>query len=153
MHRGSWGRASRWRSCPAVRVHVQPAAARRGRHRRLGHPRREAPRRQVINIDTPNNILLLSLHCTFLNNFHLHVHHCQINPLKCSAIGSVLIVAGLYMVLWGKGREMMNGPALDEEAAGLNGKGSAAAAANNCDAVIILPIFATAAPMLDAIRN
>jgi hypothetical protein len=80
--------------------------------------------------------------------------------LKCSAIGSVLIVAGLSMVLWGKGREMMNGPALDEEAAGLNGKGSAAAAANNCDAaanncdaVIILPIFATAAPMLDAIRN
>jgi hypothetical protein len=33
---------------PAVRVHVQPAAARRRRHRRLGHPRREDPRRQVI---------------------------------------------------------------------------------------------------------
>jgi hypothetical protein len=68
----------------------------------------------------------------------------------------VLIVAGLSMVLWGKGREMMNGlAALDEEAAGLNGKASAAAAASNCDAVIILPVDfdIIAAPKLDAARD
>ena len=29
----------------------------------------------------------------------------------CSAISSVLIVGGLYMVLWGKGRETSSGPA------------------------------------------
>jgi len=32
---------------PAVRVHVQPAAARHRRRRRLGHPRREDTRRNV----------------------------------------------------------------------------------------------------------
>jgi hypothetical protein len=42
----------------AVRVHVQPAAARRRRHRRLGHPRREDPRRKVIK---SQNLLSLKI--------------------------------------------------------------------------------------------
>jgi hypothetical protein len=76
--------------------------------------------------------------------------------LKCSAIGSALIVAGLYMVLWGKGKEM-NGPAFDndEEAvvgAGLDGKGSAVAASTR-DAVISMPVFGTRSPKHDATQN
>ena len=30
----------------------------------------------------------------------------QLLLIKCSAVGSALIVGGLYLVLWGKGREM-----------------------------------------------
>jgi hypothetical protein len=77
-------------------------------------------------------------------------------PLKCSAIGSALIVAGLYMVLWGKGKEM-NGPAFDDDeeavvGAGLDGKGSAVAASTR-DAVISMPVFGTTSPKHDATRN
>ncbi|GJN05482.1 hypothetical protein PR202_ga23110 [Eleusine coracana subsp. coracana] len=69
-----------------------------------------------------------------------------------SAIGSALIVAGLYMVLWGKGRET-DEPAFDkdEEAAvnaGFNGKGTATA--TNRDAVISLSVFGAATPKHDA---
>eukprot|EP00267_Zea_mays_P056467 XP_023156503.1 uncharacterized protein LOC100272817 isoform X2 [Zea mays] len=105
---------------PAVRVHVQPAAARHRRRRRLGHPRRQ---------DTPGKS---------------GVH---------SAIGSVLIVAGLYMVLWGKGREM-DRPGLDndkgdeETAAALglavaSSKGGAVVVSSRVDAVSSLPVFST----------
>ncbi|OEL14960.1 WAT1-related protein [Dichanthelium oligosanthes] len=67
-----------------------------------------------------------------------------------SAIGSVLIVAGLYMVLWGKGREMDKQPGLDdkgdEEAAlGRGLKGKPAVASNRVDA-ISLPVFPATSP-------
>uniref|UniRef100_A0ACD5VHX4 Uncharacterized protein n=1 Tax=Avena sativa TaxID=4498 RepID=A0ACD5VHX4_AVESA len=67
-----------------------------------------------------------------------------------SAIGSALIVAGLYMVLWGKGRETGGGPAELSDDGGeapetmivleLNGKD-----ARNGDAAI-LPLFCTTTP-------
>ncbi|XP_062184019.1 WAT1-related protein At1g09380-like [Phragmites australis] len=69
-----------------------------------------------------------------------------------SAIGSVLIVAGLYMVLWGKGREMDRDDDSDEETAvglGLNGKG---AVAGNRDAVS-LPVSFSTTPKHDTTRN
>jgi hypothetical protein len=67
----------------------------------------------------------------------------------------VLIVAGLYMVLWGKGREM-DRPGLDndkgdEETAavglGFSGKGGGAVAiaSSRVDA-ISLPVFSTTSP-------
>uniref|UniRef100_A0A804QNS0 WAT1-related protein n=3 Tax=Zea mays TaxID=4577 RepID=A0A804QNS0_MAIZE len=70
-----------------------------------------------------------------------------------SAIGSVLIVAGLYMVLWGKGREM-DRPGLDndkgdeETAAALglavaSSKGGAVVVSSRVDAVSSLPVFST----------
>jgi hypothetical protein len=147
---------------PAVRVHVQPAVARRRRHLRLGHPRREDPRRQVV-IDwhtqqTSCYMLSLSLSLHFGDiSFHLLITKpFFFKPLKCSAIGSALIVAGLYMVLWGKGKEM-NGPAFDDDeeavvGAGLDGKGSAVAASTR-DAVISMPVFGTTSPKHDATRN
>ncbi|TVU21295.1 hypothetical protein EJB05_30922 [Eragrostis curvula] len=78
-----------------------------------------------------------------------------------SAIGSALIVAGLYMVLWGKGREEMDGPAFDDDeeaamGAGLNKKqGTATTASNDRGAIISLPVIgpATTAPKHDATRN
>jgi drug/metabolite transporter (DMT)-like permease len=75
-----------------------------------------------------------------------------------SAVGSVLIVAGLYMVLWGKGREM-DRPDLDndddiadEETAvglvGFSGKGGGAVAiASSRVEAISLPVsFSTTSP-------
>ncbi|PWZ11777.1 hypothetical protein Zm00014a_002261 [Zea mays] len=71
-----------------------------------------------------------------------------------SAIGSVLIVAGLYMVLWGKGREM-DRPGLDndkgdEETAAALGlavasskQGGAVVVSSRVDAVSSLPVFST----------
>jgi hypothetical protein len=72
-----------------------------------------------------------------------------------SAVGSVLIVAGLYMVLWGKGREMdrpgVDNDKGDEESAGgavglvgFSGKGGGAVAiaSSRVDA-ISLPVFST----------
>ncbi|CAO2180170.1 unnamed protein product [Urochloa humidicola] len=76
-----------------------------------------------------------------------------------SAIGSALIVAGLYMVLWGKGREMDKQPGgLDsddkgDEEAGFNYK---VAVASNCvDAISPLPVAfdATSPNKLDDRRN
>ncbi|RCV23730.1 hypothetical protein SETIT_5G029000v2 [Setaria italica] len=73
-----------------------------------------------------------------------------------SAIGSVLIVAGLYMVLWGKGREMDKPGGLDndkgdEEAGmGLGLKGKPAVASNRVDAVTPLPpVFSATSPNKD----
>ncbi|KAL6627755.1 hypothetical protein ACP70R_031481 [Stipagrostis hirtigluma subsp. patula] len=65
-----------------------------------------------------------------------------------SAIGSVLIVAGLYMVLWGKGRELDRpdsagaGDDVETAAAGLGRNGKRAVASNRVDA-ISLPVFST----------
>ncbi|RLN22547.1 WAT1-related protein [Panicum miliaceum] len=74
-----------------------------------------------------------------------------------SAIGSALIVAGLYMVLWGKGREMdkpgIDNDKGDEEAAvGLAFNGKAAVASNRVEAVS-LPVFSATNPKQDAPRN
>uniref|UniRef100_A0A0E0FKJ8 WAT1-related protein n=1 Tax=Oryza nivara TaxID=4536 RepID=A0A0E0FKJ8_ORYNI len=64
-----------------------------------------------------------------------------------SAIGSVLIVAGLYMVLWGKAREM--GSPSDLDGGGgvveLNGKGA--------DAATTLPVFCTTTNKHETTRN
>ncbi|RLM92920.1 WAT1-related protein [Panicum miliaceum] len=74
-----------------------------------------------------------------------------------SAIGSALIVAGLYMVLWGKGREM-DKPGLDsdkgdeEAAVGLAFNGKAAVASNRVEAVS-LPVFSATNPKQEAPRN
>ncbi|CAO2203309.1 unnamed protein product [Urochloa humidicola] len=63
-----------------------------------------------------------------------------------SAIGSALIVAGLYMVLWGKGREMdkpqpgrLDNNGKGDEEAGFKGK-PAAVASNRVDAISPLPV-------------
>ncbi|KAF8724327.1 hypothetical protein HU200_021357 [Digitaria exilis] len=75
-----------------------------------------------------------------------------------SATGSVLIVAGLYMVLWGKGREM-DKPSLDkdkgdeEAGVGLGLKGNSTVASNRVDA-ISLPVFSATEPKQDTpLRN
>ncbi|CAO2192821.1 unnamed protein product [Urochloa humidicola] len=79
-----------------------------------------------------------------------------------SAIGSALIVAGLYMVLWGKGREMDKQPGgldsddKDDEEAGFNYKGNKpAVASNRVDAISPLPVvFDASSPnKLDDRRN
>uniref|UniRef100_A0A0D3EMV3 WAT1-related protein n=1 Tax=Oryza barthii TaxID=65489 RepID=A0A0D3EMV3_9ORYZ len=66
-----------------------------------------------------------------------------------SAIGSVLIVAGLYMVLWGKAREMGSPSDLDGGGGGgvveLNGKGA--------DAATTLPVFCTTTNKHETTRN
>ncbi|XP_062208403.1 WAT1-related protein At1g09380-like [Phragmites australis] len=70
-----------------------------------------------------------------------------------SAIGSVLIVAGLYMVLWGKGREMDRHDDGDEETAidmASNGKG---AVASNRDAMGLPVSFSTTAKPHATTRN
>ncbi|CAL4964003.1 unnamed protein product [Urochloa decumbens] len=68
-----------------------------------------------------------------------------------SAIGSALIVAGLYMVLWGKGREMDKQPGrLDSDGKGdeeAGFKGKPAVASNRVDAISPLPVaFSATSP-------
>jgi hypothetical protein len=88
------------------------------------------------------------------------LHHADksLRRLSRSAIGSVLIVAGLYMVLWGKGREMdkpaagLDSDKGDEEtglALGLKGK-PATVSSNRVDAVTPLPpVFCATRPNKD----
>jgi len=93
-----------------------------------------------------------SLTVTSHRSLTLSVRYCR------SAIGSALIVAGLYMVLWGKGREMDKKPGLDsdkgdeEAGAGLAFNGKAAVASNRVEAVS-LPVFSATNPKQDATRN